>query len=58
MDVEKLQKNTRCLEESVNQLTEEHKSYFLGVLETLTFAQNVYETPALEPEEYSYEKQL
>jgi len=52
------QKNARCLEESVNRLTEEHKSYFLGVLETLTFVQQVYEIPAIEPKEYPYEKPM
>jgi hypothetical protein len=34
---------TKRLEEATDQLTEEHQSYFLGVLEALTFAQNARE---------------
>jgi len=58
MDIAISQNNARCLEESVNRLTDEQKSYFLGVLEALTFAQNIYETPDLVSKEYSYEKTL
>lgn len=42
-------KNFRCLEASIDQLTEEHQLNFLGVLEALTFAQNMREMP-IEPE--------
>jgi len=44
------QKDAKRLEESVDRLTDEHKSYFLGVLEGLFFAQNIQETSALKPE--------
>jgi len=38
-----MRKDTRHLKESVNRLTDEHLSYFLGVLEALYFAQNAKE---------------
>ena len=38
-------KNAKCLEASIDQLTNEHQSYFLGILEALTYAQNIVEKP-------------
>jgi hypothetical protein len=43
METEITQKDTKRLEESVDRLTDEHKSYFLGILEGLFFAQNIKE---------------
>ena len=50
METDAKQKDDQRLEESVDRLTDEHKSYFLGVLEGLIFAQNVQEAPGLNPE--------
>jgi hypothetical protein len=36
-------KDTKILEEHINQLTDENQRYFLGVLEALNFAQNMEE---------------
>jgi Ni,Fe-hydrogenase III large subunit len=58
MDIDMTRKDAKCLEESVDRLTDEHKAYFLGVLEALTFAQRVKETAALEPKGYNNEKLL
>jgi len=41
-------RNKERLEETTNQLTDEHQSYFLGVLEALNFAQNAREIPVEE----------
>jgi hypothetical protein len=42
-------KSTGCLEATIDQLTDEHQLYFLGILEALTFAQNMREIP-IDPE--------
>jgi hypothetical protein len=49
-------KSIECLEASINQLTDEHQRYFLGVLEALTYAQNMAEKSA-EPEAIKDDKQ-
>jgi len=51
MDNEKNDKNTKYLEETIDQLTDESQFYFLGVLEALNFAQNEIETPVTVTEE-------
>jgi hypothetical protein len=45
MDQDTTCKSARCLEASIDQLTDEHQLYFLGILEALTFAQNIREIP-------------
>ena len=50
MDNDTTCKDTGCLEASIAQLTDEHQFHFLGILEALTFAQNMGEIP-IEPEE-------
>jgi len=45
-----IKRNTKRLEEATDQLTDEHQSYFLGVLEALNFAQNAREIPVEETE--------
>jgi len=50
-------KSAECLEASVDQLTDEHRRYFLGVLEALTYAQNMAEKPA-EPGAIKDDKQF
>ena len=42
-------KSAECLKAFIDQLTDEHQRYFLGVLEALTYAQNMAEKPT-EPE--------
>jgi len=49
MDNNTICKSTGCLEASIDQLTDEYQLYFLGILEALTFAQNMKEKP-IEPE--------
>ena len=51
MDSSAAKKNTERLEETLDRLTDESQSYFLGVLEALNFAQNATETPVAEAEE-------
>jgi hypothetical protein len=43
MDIAVTDKNTKHLEEIIDQLTDEYQFYFLGVLEALSFAQNAKE---------------
>jgi hypothetical protein len=43
MDSNMAKGNTKRLENAIDQLTNEHQSYFLGVLEALNFAQNARE---------------
>jgi len=43
MDSNMAKGNTKRLENAIDQLTDEHQSYFLGVLEALNFAQNARE---------------
>jgi hypothetical protein len=50
METDVRQKDVKRLKESVDRLNDEHKSYFLGVLEGLFFAQNVKEATVLNPE--------
>jgi len=50
METNATQKDAKRLEESVDRLSDEHKSYFLGVLEGLFFAQNIKEASALNSE--------
>jgi len=49
MDHDTICKDTGCLEASIDQLTDENQFHFLGILEALTFAQNMGEIPT-EPE--------
>ena len=48
MDSNMAKGNTKRLENAIDQLTDEHQSYFLGVLEALNFAQNEREMPVEE----------
>jgi len=38
-------KSAECLEASIGRLSDEHQRYFLGILEALTYAQNMAEKP-------------
>ena len=58
MEIDKPQNNAKHLEESIDRLTDDNKSYFLGVLEGLTFAQNVKETLVGEIGETQHKKPL
>jgi len=49
-------KSAEYLEASINKLSDEHQRHFLGVLEALTYAQNMAEKPA-EPEAIKDDKQ-
>jgi hypothetical protein len=49
MNNEATRTSNKCLETSVDQLTVENQLYFLGILEALTFAQNMTERK-IEPE--------
>ena len=51
MDIEVTDKNTKRLEEKIDQLTDEYRFDFLCVLEALHFAQNAREIPVAETEE-------
>jgi hypothetical protein len=44
--------NTKRLEETIDQLSDEYRFYFLGVLEALNYAQNAIEIPFEETEEH------
>jgi len=58
MDVDISQQKASYLKESVDRLTDEQTMYYLGVLEALTFAQHIYETPIIESMEYPNEQSL
>jgi len=51
MDSNIIDTNTKCLENAIDQLSDEHQFDFLCVLEALTFAQNTIEMPVEEAEE-------
>jgi len=51
MDRDVARRNTKRLEETVDQLTDEYQFHFLCVLEALNFAQNEREIPIEETEE-------
>ena len=55
MDYNVTNGNTKRLENTIDELTDEYQFYFLGVLEALNFAQNSRETPIEEGEEHSDE---
>jgi len=48
MDSNMAKGKIKRLENAIDQLTDENRSYFLGVLEALTFAQNAREMPVEE----------
>jgi len=57
MDHDKICKSVECLGTSIDQLTDEHQLHFLGILEALTYAQNMAERP-IEPEVIGDEQPL